>query len=166
MKSDGQPMVSVLVVVRNGASVLMIKRVGLYKGYWAIPGGKLKFGEDLEEGALREIEEETGLRVRLTGLKDIFTEVANLEGGIQHHFIFFVFTALSPSRATRSSEEGETRWFGLNGIERVRVIPSDLAILREVLQENGSIVLKRIVMDGDSEGRLTLRHFDNFKTSQ
>jgi 8-oxo-dGTP diphosphatase len=34
---------------------------------WSLPKGKLDAGESFEEGALREVEEETGLRCRLTG---------------------------------------------------------------------------------------------------
>lgn len=32
------------------------------EGSWTMPGGKLRFGEAFEEGARREVEEETGIR--------------------------------------------------------------------------------------------------------
>lgn len=42
--------------------VLLIKRdVNPYKGSWALPGGFIKIDESAEEGALRELREETGL---------------------------------------------------------------------------------------------------------
>lgn len=42
--------------------VLLIERgVEPYKGRWAFPGGFLKMDESAEEGALRELKEETGL---------------------------------------------------------------------------------------------------------
>jgi len=45
-------------LVQNGqGEFLMIKR----KGYWDLPKGKIESGENDEEGALREVEEETGL---------------------------------------------------------------------------------------------------------
>jgi 8-oxo-dGTP pyrophosphatase MutT (NUDIX family) len=45
-------------LVQNGVGeFLMIKR----KGYWDLPKGKIEKGENDEEGALREVEEETGL---------------------------------------------------------------------------------------------------------
>jgi 8-oxo-dGTP pyrophosphatase MutT (NUDIX family) len=45
-------------LVQNGlGEFLMIKR----KGFWDLPKGKIESGENDEEGALREVEEETGL---------------------------------------------------------------------------------------------------------
>ena len=42
--------------------VLLVQRgVEPYKGRWALPGGFLKMDESAEEGALRELQEETGL---------------------------------------------------------------------------------------------------------
>jgi 8-oxo-dGTP diphosphatase len=41
------------------------------EGTWTFPGGKLHFGESFEEGAQREILEETGLKVELNDLKVI-----------------------------------------------------------------------------------------------
>ena len=34
-----------------------------YKGFWAFPGGFLNMDENAEQGALRELEEETGLKL-------------------------------------------------------------------------------------------------------
>lgn len=50
------------IVVRDGA-VLLVHRPT--HGDWSFPKGKLEAGESWEEGALREVEEETGLRCEL-----------------------------------------------------------------------------------------------------
>jgi 8-oxo-dGTP pyrophosphatase MutT (NUDIX family) len=47
------------IVVRDGA-VLLVHRPAYDD--WSFPKGKLEHGESWEEGALREVEEETGLR--------------------------------------------------------------------------------------------------------
>lgn len=49
----------------NGFEVLLIERKHPpYQGCWAIPGGFVDEGEDLEPAAIRELEEETGLKVK------------------------------------------------------------------------------------------------------
>jgi mutator protein MutT len=57
----------VLCVVEQGGvpCVILIRRAygGRNAGQWGLPGGKLESGETPEEGALRELHEELGLRV-------------------------------------------------------------------------------------------------------
>lgn len=149
----------------DDSHILLIKRTGLYGGYWAIPGGKLRFGEDLEEAAFREIYEEAGIRVRLTGLKGVFTEVTKPEVGESHHFVLFVFTAETLHIEVRASDEGEIKWFDINDLDKMRVIPSDLAILREIFRSEDLIVAKKIVMASDSKGELSLECYENLGSS-
>jgi ADP-ribose pyrophosphatase len=60
-----RPLVGVGAIVIKDAKVLLIRRgVAPNKDLWAIPGGMLKVGETLQEGAEREIQEETGVTVR------------------------------------------------------------------------------------------------------
>jgi len=47
----------------NQLKLLLIKRAGVpYKGKWALPGGFVQQDESLDEGARRELQEETGLK--------------------------------------------------------------------------------------------------------
>lgn len=51
------------VVVRSGSEVLLVQRGGEpFKGCWALPGGFMEMDETIEHCAVRELEEETGLR--------------------------------------------------------------------------------------------------------
>jgi 8-oxo-dGTP diphosphatase len=55
------------VLVRRGSEPLL--------GEWSIPGGTLELGETLEEGVARELLEETGLRVRVLELIEVFDRI-------------------------------------------------------------------------------------------
>lgn len=61
-----RPLVGVGVVVIEGGEMLLIRRGGeIRTDYWAVPGGKPRFGERLEACAVREVKEETGLDVEV-----------------------------------------------------------------------------------------------------
>ncbi len=57
------PTVDIIIEIQGG--VVLISRKNPPHG-WAIPGGFVDYGESLEEAALREAKEETGLDVSLT----------------------------------------------------------------------------------------------------
>jgi 8-oxo-dGTP diphosphatase len=66
---------SVFVAVREEqARLLLVRRCD--SGAWELPGGRVDVGESAVEAAVRESVEETGLRVRITGLVGLFTDPA------------------------------------------------------------------------------------------
>lgn len=60
-----QPCVAVGAVVFHHDRVLLVRRGrSPAENIWAIPGGKVRLGESLQQAAEREILEETGIRIR------------------------------------------------------------------------------------------------------
>jgi uracil-DNA glycosylase len=53
------------VVIGSRRRVLLLRRAD--EGFWCLPKGKLERGETLRDAAVREVREETGLRVKLLG---------------------------------------------------------------------------------------------------
>ena len=53
-----------IVLVRREDELLLIRKPEWPSGYYSIPSGFCDFGESLEECAQREVEEETGIRIR------------------------------------------------------------------------------------------------------
>lgn len=57
--------------VKDG-KVLLLKESHQLSGQWELPGGGLDFGEDIQQGLRREIEEETGLKVKSISDKPLY----------------------------------------------------------------------------------------------
>ncbi len=79
---DGERRAVAATEVRAGVGVIVVDsrgRVLLQKrsdcGQWGLPGGRINPGEDIETAARREVKEETGLDVRVTGLQGVYSEL-------------------------------------------------------------------------------------------
>lgn len=57
-----------LLIVEDGGVLLVQRAHEPFLGQWMLPAGFVEYGELAEESAVREAEEETGLRVELVGL--------------------------------------------------------------------------------------------------
>jgi len=70
---NSKPCAGVLPI-KNGRVLLSRRGVDPYKGDWDTIGGFLNSGEHPQTGALREALEETGLKMKITGLLGIYID--------------------------------------------------------------------------------------------
>lgn len=69
--------------------MLLVERAGEpLKGYWSLPGGLVETGERLASAVVREIREETGLRVKPVMMFEIFERILrDARGRTQYHYV-------------------------------------------------------------------------------
>lgn len=63
-----------VVILHDDGIVLVRRKNEPFKDFWAIPGGFVEYGERVEEAAVREAREETGLHVELIGLIGVYSD--------------------------------------------------------------------------------------------
>ncbi|MHA1675214.1 MAG: NUDIX hydrolase [Promethearchaeota archaeon] len=76
------------VITWNNHVVIVKRKYEPNQGLWAIPGGHLELGERVEDGALRECVEETGLDLRLGPLASVINKIdRDKNGKIEFHYV-------------------------------------------------------------------------------
>jgi ADP-ribose pyrophosphatase YjhB (NUDIX family) len=83
------PFLTVDIIIEIDRGIILIKRKNPPPG-WAIPGGFVDYGESLEECAIREAREETGLHIRL---KRQFHTYSAPGRDPRHHTVSTIFIA-------------------------------------------------------------------------
>lgn len=96
--------------------VVVQNRIKSWKGY-SFPGGHLEDGESIVDSAVREVWEETGLRVRnLRGCGMIHW--SNNET-FDRYLVFLFKTSDYEGELLPSTEEGENAWFELEELQKL-----------------------------------------------
>lgn len=69
------PALTVDGIIISEQSVLLVQRkYEPFREHWALPGGFVEYGEKTEDAVIREVFEETGLRVKITQLLGVYSE--------------------------------------------------------------------------------------------
>lgn len=103
MDTPRNPVPTVDVIIELSGGIVLIKRRFPPPG-WALPGGFVEYGETVEAAAVREAEEETGLRVGLTRLFGVYSDPRR---DPRRHTIAVVFIGTATGTPVAGDDAGE-----------------------------------------------------------
>lgn len=113
-------------VVDDNGRILMIRRTD--NNMYSLPGGQLELGETLTETARREVREETGIDIEITGLVGIYSNpnhVVEYDDGEVRQEFSICFRARPLGGIPRgSSESSEALWIDAGRIKSLDIHPS------------------------------------------
>jgi 8-oxo-dGTP diphosphatase len=125
---DGGKQLKMLLIERGGEP---------FKGSWALPGGFVDLNENLETAALRELEEETGV-------KDLFVEQLFTYGAVNRDprgrvisVAYFALVNLQDHPAVAASDATKAEWFPLGELPELAFDHSEI-----IAAANGRLAAK------------------------
>jgi len=124
------PQLAVSGAIFRDGKVLLVRRTrSPGKGLYSFPGGRVEFGESLHAALLREVDEETGLRIEILDLAG-WREVLPAAGGGGHYLIMSFAARWTAREPVLNDEHDAFKWMGPDEIGDLDVTGG----LQEVIQ--------------------------------
>jgi ADP-ribose pyrophosphatase YjhB (NUDIX family) len=114
------------VVENSDHEVLMIQRTD--NDLWALPGGAQDIGESVIEAVQREVTEETGIEIEVTGLSGIYSDprhvIAYDDGEVRQEFSICFLAKMTGGALRASSESRQVHWVPASELNNLNMHPS------------------------------------------
>jgi 8-oxo-dGTP diphosphatase len=122
-----RPVPAAVAAVIRGSDILLVRRGRPPNaGKWALPGGKIEFGETIEAAVLRELFEETMVHAEV---RQVFNAIDVFDreddGTLRQHFILIAALCRWISGEPQARDDAQdARWFPLAGLASSHLVLS------------------------------------------
>jgi 8-oxo-dGTP diphosphatase len=127
------PLLGVGALIFDQDRVLLVERGRPpLAGEWSLPGGLVETGERLEEAIVREVWEETGLRVETTSIATVFERIMLDEAeDCEYHYVLIDFYCTLLGGDLRPGDDSRrVAWFAIDSLDKLSLT----AGTREVIE--------------------------------
>lgn len=139
------PIVSAVGIVVKDRQVLITKRkIPPFLNQWVLPGGKIDYGESVEQGVIREVYEEVGLTAKTNGLFAFKESLPTEMSKYRHYLILYFLLHIEDFTLNINSEEiSEVVWLKSEDIHQYEISPKTEDVIREYFN--------KLHIDGDNK---------------
>jgi len=126
---------STAIILFPEKKILLIKRNTIpFKGYWALPGGRMDSGETIEQTIIREVKEETGLEVTIASKVGEYIE-RGVKDNVEYEYYptCFLVNPIGGKIKKQESEIQEIKRFSLTELPKPLAFEHDQMIKDYVL---------------------------------
>ena len=124
------------VAIVKDKMILLLKRRD--NGKWTMPGGTLEFGESLASCAIREVMEESGLKVEITDIIGTYTDpnilVAYSDGEVRQEFTVVYAGKFTDTNVSLDEESTDYRWVDFDSVNTIELADSQRKRINDVIK--------------------------------
>jgi 8-oxo-dGTP diphosphatase len=124
------------VVIDRGALLLVRRGRGPGQGLWAVPGGKVRFGETQRQAVIREVREETGLEIEPDEVVWVGDSLGPGDPPAWHFTLVDFAARVVGGNAAAGDDALAVEWVPLDEVLNRRVTPT-MVDLVELLRRDG-----------------------------
>ena len=95
---------------------------------WEVPGGKVEEGEDDQQALIRELQEELGIEVSVTGFLASSTVVVN-----NRAIEMFVYQCIIKKGTPQALEHKQLRWMTAGQLSSLTWAPADIPLIAQLV---------------------------------
>lgn len=125
------------IVVDREERILLIYRTD--NDMWSLPSGVMDIGETISDAVVREVHEETGVHVEITGLVGIYSDprhvIAYSDGEIRQQFNICFRATVVGGAPRASSESREVRFVAPDDLNNLDMHPTQRLRIDHYLQD-------------------------------
>ena len=114
------------IVTDDSGDLLLVHKTD--NDLWALPGGGMDPGESIAQAAVREVKEETGIDVEVTGVVGLYTNPGHVmaydDGEVRQQCSVCFTTRHLGGTVTTSSETSEVEFVPIGKLDRLNIHPS------------------------------------------
>lgn len=127
--------VGAFAIIRNEQGAVLLSR-RTDSGWWNLPGGGVEPHESVEEGLIREVQEETGLEVVTGRLIGVYSKP-------QKHEIVLTFECKIVGGTIKPSDEADLHeWFAAEALPAEQFLPKHRERVEDALQEQAAAFVR------------------------
>lgn len=116
------------IIIKNGKIFATQRGYGDFKDGWEFPGGKVEQGESPEQAIIREIKEELGAAIKVTG----FLTTVEHDYPTFHLSMDCFWAELKEGSSVELLEHEAAKWLSLNSLDEVDWLPADIKVVEAI----------------------------------
>ena len=116
------------IISKNGKIFATQRGYGDFKDGWEFPGGKVEQGESPEQAIIREIKEELGADIQVTG----FLTTVEHDYPTFHLSMDCFWAELKEGSSVELLEHEAAKWLSLDSLDEVDWLPADIKVVEAI----------------------------------